>query len=61
MLYYEKPYKMAAQYLIDKGHAKKDENGDYYEVITDNIIELTDYKLIILEREDQQRTFKKKK
>ena len=61
MLYYEKPYKMAAQYLIDKGHAKKDENGDYYEVITDEVVELTDDKLVILEREGRQRTFKKKK
>lgn len=60
MFYYEKPYKMAAQYLIDKGHAKKDENGDYYEVITDEVVELTDDKLIILEREGRQRTFKKK-
>lgn len=56
MLYYEK-----AQYLIDNGHAKKDESGDYYEVITDEVVELTDDKLIILEREGRQRTFKKKK
>ena len=61
MLYYEKPYRMAAQYLIDKGHAKKDENGDYYEVIRDEVVELTDDKLIILERDGRQRTFKKKK
>jgi len=61
MLYYQKPYKMAAQYLIDKGHAKMDENGDYYEVITDEVVELTDEKLIILEGEGRQRTFKKRK
>lgn len=60
MLYYEKPYKMAAQFLIDKGHATKDENGDYYEVITDEVVKLTNEKLIILEREGRQRTFKKK-
>ncbi|APD06265.1 hypothetical protein UJ101_00727 [Flavobacteriaceae bacterium UJ101] len=61
MLYYSKPYGTAAQYLIDKGHASKDENGEYYEVITDEVIELTEDKLIILEREGRQRTFKKKK
>lgn len=59
-LYYSKPYGTAAQYLIDKGHAKQDENSDYYEVITDEVVELTDDKLIILELEGRQRTFKKK-
>ena len=61
MLYYTKPYSAAAQYLIDKGHAKNDKNGDYYEVITNEVIELTNDKLIILEREGRQRTFNKKK
>lgn len=60
MLYYEKPYSGAAKYLIDKGHAKKDKNGDYYEIITDEVSELTDNKLIILEREDRKRIFSKK-
>ena len=59
LLYYEKPYSFAAKYLIDKGHAKQDKNGDYYEVITDKIVELTDNKLILLEREERQRRFMK--
>jgi hypothetical protein len=58
-LYYEKPYSFAAKYLIDNGHAKQDKNGDYYEIITDKIVELTNNKLILLEREGRQRTFKK--
>ena len=60
-LYYQKPYKMAVQYLIESGHAKKDENGEYYEVITDEVVKLTEDKLIILESEGRQTTFKKKK
>lgn len=60
IFYYLKPYGTAAQYLIDKGHAKQDENGDYYEVITVKVIELTKDKLIILESEGRQRTFIKK-
>ena len=59
LLYYEKPYSFAAKYLIDKGHAKQDKNGDYYEIITDKVVELTENKLILLEREGRQRTFKK--
>lgn len=59
-LYYLKPYGTAAQYLIDKGHAKQDENGDYYELIINEVVELTDNNLIILEREGRRRTFKKK-
>lgn len=59
LLYYEKPYSVAAKYLIDKGHAKQDEKGDYYEIITDKVVELTENKLILLEREERQRTFKK--
>lgn len=61
ILYYEKPYMMTAKYLIDIGHAKKDKNGEYYEIITDEVLILTDDKLVILEREGRQRTFKKKK
>jgi hypothetical protein len=61
MLYYEKPYKIETQYLIDIGHAKKDSNGDYYEVITDKVVELTDDNLIIRESEGRQRIFRKRK
>lgn len=61
LLYYERPYNFAAKSLIEKGHATKDENGEYYEVLTYKIIELTDIKLTILEREERQRTFRKRK
>lgn len=61
ILLYKEPYNTATLYLIDKNHAKLDENGDYYEIITGEVVELTNEKLIILEREDRQRTFKKKK
>jgi len=61
LLYYKKPYSMAAQYLIDTGHAKKDNDGNYYEVITDKVITLTDDRLTILEREERKRTFRKVK
>lgn len=61
LLYYEKPYDFAAQYLIDKGHATKDENGNYYEVITEKVYELTENKLILIGREERRRrTFKKR-
>lgn len=62
ILSYTKPYNnTTSQYLIDKGHAKQDENGDYFENITDVVISISDDKLIILERENRQRTFRKKK
>lgn len=57
--YYSKPYSFAAKYLIDKGHAKKDVNGDYYEDITKKVIELTNNKLVILERYEQQSIYQK--
>jgi len=60
-LYYEKPFGKAEQYLIDKGHATKDKNGDYYVIITDLVFSVTDDKLIILEKEGRKRTYKKKK
>lgn len=59
MLYYEKPYSSAAKYLIDKGHAKQDENGEYYEIITNKVKELTEEQLILFEREERQRVFRK--
>jgi len=61
LLYYSKPYSFAAQYLIDKGHAKKDQNGDYYEIVTDKIFELTSDKLTIVDSKGRKTTFLKKK
>lgn len=58
-LYYTKPYDFASKDLIARGHAVKDKNGEYYEIITDNIINLSYDKLILLERQGRQRTFKK--
>ncbi len=58
-LYYKKPYDSAAKYLISKGHAKQDTNGDYYEVITDKVLELNEKELIILEREERQTIYRK--
>lgn len=58
-LYYTKPYDFASKDLITRGHAIKDKNGEYYEIITDNIINLSNDKLILLERQGRQRTFKK--
>lgn len=58
-LQYKKPYDFATKYMIDHGYAKKDQNGDYFETITDNVIELTNDKLILSEREGRQREFKK--
>ena len=60
LLYYDKPYDHTAQYLIDKGHATKDENGDYYEVITRKIVEHSNNNLTILGREGRTRTYKKR-
>ncbi|OOQ62077.1 hypothetical protein [Mucilaginibacter pedocola] len=60
LLYYNKPYSVAAQYLINTGHAKKDKNGDYYEIVTTEVIELTSDKLTITEREGRRTTFVKK-
>ncbi|MDB5126748.1 hypothetical protein [Mucilaginibacter sp.] len=60
LFYYSKPYSTTANYLISLGHAKKDENGDYYEIITTKVIELTENNLTILEREGRQRTFIRK-
>jgi hypothetical protein len=58
-LTYEKPYDIAAQYLIDNGHAKKDDNGDYFEVITKKVIEFSDSTLVFEEREGAQKKYMK--
>ncbi len=58
-LYYIKPYDFASKDLIERGHAIKDKSGEYYEIIKDYIINLSDDKLILLEREGRQRMFKK--
>ena len=55
--YYTKPYSTAAQYLITVGHAKKDEKGDYYEIIIHNVLSLESDKLIILDRDGRRNTF----
>ncbi len=60
-LIYKKPYSFAAKYLIDSGHAKKNKKGDYYEVITDEVIELSNEKLIISARDGNRRIYKKLK
>jgi len=60
-LIYKKPYGFAAKYLIQNGHAKKDKNGEYYEIITDKVIELTNTKLVILARQERQRIYRKLK
>jgi hypothetical protein len=59
-LIYSKPQGVAAQYLIDMGYAKKDKNGNYYELHTDEVVVLTSDKLIIKEKEGRQRTFRKR-
>ncbi|WP_435577846.1 hypothetical protein [Gilvibacter sp.] len=59
LLYYDKPYDEFAQYLIDEGHARKDDNGDYYEVITSTVDEITADTLVLVERDDRRRIYKK--
>jgi len=59
-LYYTKPYGYVEKILIEKGHAVEDENGEYYEINIDKIIELTNIKLTISERNERQRSFKKR-
>jgi len=58
-LYYTKPYDFASKDLIARGQAIKDKSGEYYEIIVDKIIKLSNDKLILLERQDRQRTFRK--
>jgi hypothetical protein len=60
LLYYDKPYDFVAQDLIKRGHAKKDENGDYFEIITSKVFKYSDSELTLIERENRRRTFKKK-
>lgn len=58
-LYYSKPYNETSQFLIDKDHAYKDKKGDYYEVIKEKTVEVSNEKLIVLSDLDRQITFKK--
>ncbi len=60
LLTYIKPYSTAKKYMIDNGYAKQNENGEYYGIITERIVELTEDKLILLENHDYRRTFKKR-
>lgn len=59
LLYYEKPYSFASKDLIRRGQAKKDENGDYYEIITEYVDTYTSEKLILLEKDGRKRFFKR--
>lgn len=58
-LVYEKPYSVAAKHLILIGQAKLDSNGKHYEIISEKVIELSDNRLVISEREGRKRTFRK--
>jgi hypothetical protein len=49
-LYYAKPYDAVARNLIEIGHATKDEKGDYYEVITVRVIDVSPSHLIVMDR-----------
>lgn len=49
-LYFSKPYDWAANDLIEKGIAEKDVRGEYFEVITVRVIDLTDDHLLVMER-----------
>ncbi|OOG73802.1 hypothetical protein [Algoriphagus sp. A40] len=59
--YYKRPYSPSAKYMIANGYAIQDEKGDYYEVQVDSVIKLTPETLIILEEENRQMEFKKRK
>lgn len=58
-LYWRKPYDEVAKYVMTLGYAKKDKNGDYYDLIPQKIIEFTSEKLIIFEKENQLSVYKK--
>lgn len=60
-LYYQRPYSPSAKYMIANGHAIRDEKGDYFEVQMDSVIKLTPETLIILEEENRQMEFRKRK
>ena len=61
LLYYEQPYDFVSKDLIKRGHAKKDKNGDYYEIVTSKIYKYSQNELILIERGNRRRTFKKRK
>lgn len=60
-LYWRKPYDEAAKFIMTLGYAKQDENGDWYDLIPHKIVQLTSEKLIIIEKEQRCREFKKKR
>jgi len=60
LLYYEKPYDFVSKDLIKRGHAKKDENGDYYEIVTNKVYKYSMSELVLIERKNRRRTFKKR-
>ena len=47
LLYYEKPYGFAAKDLIKRGHAKKDDDGEYYEIIKSKVFEYSENQLTL--------------
>jgi hypothetical protein len=49
-LYYAEPYDFAARDLIKRGQAIKDEKGEYYEVITVRVVDVTPNSMVIMER-----------
>lgn len=57
LLYYEKPYDFVSKDLIERGVARKDSNGEYYELVTQKVVMLTNERLTLSERGDTQRTF----
>lgn len=59
-LYYFKPYSWVEKSQIENGKAIQDEDGEYYEVVTAQVVELTAENLIVLEKKGQHRVYKKK-
>lgn len=60
-LYWKKPYDDMAKYIMTLGYAKKDKNGDYYDLIPRKVVELSSDKLVLLEKENRSRVFRKSK
>lgn len=58
-LYWHKPYDDAAKFIMTLGHSQKDKNGDYYDIITKQVIELTQDRLVLIETANKLFVFKK--
>ena len=50
-VYYDKPYRDTQQFMIDRGYALKDEQGEYYGLVQEQILLLTDSTLVLRDRE----------